>query len=355
MSKKIICFLAAFLFIVSMFFISMKFFEAKKVKETEKNKTGSVAIDLKNKKSIEKESQKSEIKNNEKAGKSDKKVELSEEHNKEKISELEKLKAELVKTVKDLYPNVTLSLYMKNLDNGDSFVYYDKKKEKKMNSASLIKLFIMAVAYSDDSTGEKMLNDDLNRKIERMITESHNESSNQLIEAYVDEKEIYEENKIIPDNRINKKIKELGFENTFLFRKMHDKTPENGSSGLENWTSVEDVGKLYEQIYKGEFVSKEYSDKMLELLKKQQRRTKIPAKITEKYPDIIVANKTGELSRVENDAAIIMSKDFNLIFNIMINDIPTKVNGETDYELKQRVQVTISDMALMLVDFYNKK
>lgn len=308
-----------------------------KIEEAASKKEKNAKKSKKSKKNSSKNSEKSSVEAGEK-------TEASEEQNdkepKEK-TELEVLKEELKSVVKDVCPQVKLAMYMKNLDNGESFSYYDG--EKKKNSASLIKLFIMLTAYDEENNGNIKITDDINENLTKMITESDNEASNKLIDAYGG------------FDKINKKISAFGFENTELLRKMHDKTPPEGPSGLENWTSVEDVGKLYEMIYNGELVSPEYSKKMLDLLKGQKRRTKIPAKITGKYSKITVANKTGELSTVENDAAIIMCDDFNLIFCVMINDIPKKADGNMDYDLKLKLQGAISDISLKLTEYYMNK
>ena len=116
----------------------------------------------------------------------------------------------------------------------------------------------------------------------------------------------------------------------------------------------EDVLTILEGIYSKTRFDEPYNSYALNLLKNQTRRSKIPAKIFSKYPGITVANKTGELSQVENDAALILSDDFKLIFVVLIDNIPLKENGDTDYNLKNEVQVTISDLGLKLVEFYKE-
>ena len=45
----------------------------------------------------------------------------------------------------------------------------------------------------------------------------------------------------------------------------------------------------------------------------------------------------------------------NIIFAVMINEIPLKEDGSTDYPLKEKVQETIADMGLMVVEYYSSK
>ena len=67
-------------------------------------------------------------------------------------------------------------------------------------------------------------------------------------------------------------------------------------------TSAEDVGILFEKLYKGEVVSLESSEQVLDLLSKSQMNNRIPAKLPK---EVKVAHKTGELAGVRNDAGIV--------------------------------------------------
>lgn len=67
-------------------------------------------------------------------------------------------------------------------------------------------------------------------------------------------------------------------------------------------TSAEDVGILLEKLYKGEIVSLESSEKILDLLTLSKFNNRIPAKLPE---EVRVAHKTGELSGVRNDAGVV--------------------------------------------------
>ncbi len=257
------------------------------------------------------------------------------------------LKDEFVKFVKDKYPSVDLSFSIKNLRSGAK-VTYDNKK---MNSASVIKLFIMETIFDEIKSGKYELTKEKEKELELMITESKNTSANLFIDDFggVDEKR-----KVTKENTINKSIKKHGYKYTEINRKMHDVTPPEGPSGYQNYTSCEDVLAILEGIYSKKRFDEPYNTFALNLLKNQTRRGKIPAKISEKYPEITIANKTGELSQVENDVALILCDDFDLAFTVFIDNIPLKENGATDYDLKNKVQVTISELGLKLVEFYKE-
>lgn len=258
---------------------------------------------------------------------------------------LEELKSEFVQIFGEKYPSVDLSFAIRNMDT-DAYVVHN---DKQMNSASVIKLFILETVYKQLAKGEYELTDDKKEQLGYMITESNNPASNLFIDDFGGENE---ERRVTEENIINKTIKEQGYMYTELNRKMYDTTPPHGPSKYENYTSATDVCRFFESIYNKTLLEEPYNTDALELLKKQTRTGKIPAKIKEKYPEITVANKTGELSTVENDAAIIMCDDFNLAFVVLTGDIPRDSDGDADYKLKEDIQETISDFGLKLVELY---
>ena len=274
--------------------------------------------------------------------------EKKENNNEKEIARLNALKDRFVKEFFKKYSSADLSFYIKNLDTGADVSYNNKK----MNSASIIKLFIMETVFDNVISGNYVLDDNKAKELETMITESSNQSANLFIDDFGG---VNEKRRVPEDNIINLTIKNKGYKSTELNRKMHDVTPPEGPSGYENYTSVEDVGIFLEKLYNKTLFTEPYNTKAINYLTSQTRRAKIPAKISKKYPDIIVGNKTGELSHVENDAALIMCDKFNIVFVIMINDIPSLDNGDTDYTLKQEIQNIIADFGLMLTELYLEK
>ena len=67
---------------------------------------------------------------------------------------------------------------------------------------------------------------------------------------------------------------------------------------------------MLEEVLKGEYVSEEASERILEALRDQQRTSKIPAGVPK---EVETANKTGELDNVDNDAAIVWSPECTYI------------------------------------------
>ena len=170
--------------------------------------------------------------------------------------------------------------------------------EQPMVAASLIKLFV-AGAYLDDvaKTGE---DPGLDQRMDVMLDRSDNEACNRLIDY-------------LGYDTINNFIEENGYYNTHLGRKMLEQTDR------ENYTSAEDCGVMLQRVLQGEYVSQEASLRILDDLKNQQRTNKIPQGLP--Y-GVRCANKTGELSNVENDAAIVwLDEEDPYILCVMSNDV----------------------------------
>ena len=191
--------------------------------------------------------------------------------------------------------------------------------EGRMMSASLIKLFV-AGAYLEGLERGDYPRSYLPR-MDVMISDSSNEACNELIS-------------LMGMDEINCFIKENGFADTLLQRRMlADRTNEN-------FTSVKDVVRVLLEIYRGEYVSKEGSLRLLSDLKAQTHRNKIPSGL----PDsAMCANKTGELSDVENDAAIIWSSTGPYIMCVMSSHVqPGRAQGRIR-ELASTVYEILTD------------
>ena len=157
-------------------------------------------------------------------------------------------------------------------------------------SASLIKLFVAQTAYQKVAEGKLAKTQRLEDEIRKMLTYSDNEAWKYLARA-------------LGNGGYSRGMAEVtetaqasGFSDTGQFYK--------GSHKNYNFTSVNDCGAYLGQILNGTIVNKEYSEKILSLLKQQQHLHKIPSGI----PDgAIIANKTGELDYMQGDAAIVYS------------------------------------------------
>lgn len=164
-----------------------------------------------------------------------------------------------------------------------------------MKAASLIKLYIMGAVYEAIEEGSLEETQEIDSLLNQMITVSHNESSNELVRR-LSPTGIHEDGMPV----VNEFASQWGFTDTSQGRDLQDfrEVPPPG----ENYTSVNDCGHFLEMVYKKECVSAEVSEKMTALLRAQTRTWKIPAGLPQ---GVGYANKTGELSDVENDVAIV--------------------------------------------------
>ena len=213
------------------------------------------------------------------------------------------------------------SVYVKNLDTNEYLLINNKK----LPSASLIKLFVMLSVYEE--VEQKKLSEDssLKSSIRKMITVSDNEAANELTKMLTKKKTFS-----AGANKINRFCRDNGYGKTRFLVEM-------GKCSKRNVTSTKDCGWALERMYRGTAVNKKSSKKMIKLLKAQQRRGKLPAGLPK---GVTVANKTGETSFAENDAAIVYSEGADYIIVVMSN------NGNGSVEM-------IRDISGMVYRYFN--
>lgn len=187
----------------------------------------------------------------------------------------------------------TWSVYAKDLTSNRDIASVNA--DAKMQSASVIKLFIMATAYDEMAKGN-MVPTEVSSDIKLMITQSENFATNRMIDR-------------LGFDKINNYIRSNGYTNTELNRYML-KSNANG----DNYTSSKDAAKILENIYNHKCVSYEASEQMMAYLKAQQLRSKIPDGVPS---GVQTANKTGELDTVENDAAIVFKDNAPYVLVVM--------------------------------------
>lgn len=123
-----------------------------------------------------------------------------------------------------------------------------------------------------------------------MITISDNTATNVLIDRY-------------GSDWFNQGFSEMGLEKTRVNRKLFD--AEASRRGIQNSITPREIGMLLEQVYNNEFVSKDVSQGIREILFRQQVDHKIPGMLPSK---VKVANKTGDDDSISNDVGIVYGK-----------------------------------------------
>lgn len=189
--------------------------------------------------------------------------------------------------------------------------------EKKYSSASLIKLFTAAAVISKIESGILTSNGDIEHQLNLMITESSNIACNYLTKC------LGGGNTKTGFNVENEHTELLGFKNTFHGSELIDSSGQKAIFIGYNQTSPADCGRLLAMVYKQKLISESASKKLLDLLLNQTHTWKIPDSLPE---GVKVANKTGENSKVEGDAAIVYSPGGDYVISVIGNgDVSTGV------------------------------
>lgn len=200
------------------------------------------------------------------------------------------------------------SLYFEDYETGQSISI----NSHQVYSASLIKMFIAYALYDGMEKGTISENGSVTDHIRKMITYSDNDSWSYL--ARVLGGGVYSRGMA----KMTDVAQANGFKDTGTFYK--------GTHRNFNFTSVNDCGAFLSRLLDGGIVSREYSKKLLDLLKAQQHLHKIPSGIPD---NIVTANKTGELDYIQGDAAIVYAPAGTYIL-VIIGDSLTNSYGQVD-------------------------
>lgn len=142
-----------------------------------------------------------------------------------------------------------------------------------------------------------------------MIVLSDNTATNMLIDR-------------IGMAKVNQTMKNLGLTSTILKRYMMDFAA--AKKGLENQTTASEMAKLFEIILNSTGLPQKSSNLILDILKRQQVRDKLPFYLPE---DIILANKTGTLPGAEHDGGILYFANKAYIISIFTDNLDANYKG----------------------------
>lgn len=168
-----------------------------------------------------------------------------------------------------------------------------------MQAASLIKLFVAGCMY--ETMGDVSQYESL---ISAMISVSDNTACNSLVTI------LGGGDAQAGMAAVNEYCMNHGFAETHMGRLMLQPNDQD-----DNYTSVRDCGNFLLSIYNGGLAG---SDQILQYMKQQERRGKIPAGVPS---GVETANKTGELDFVENDAAIVFHPSGAYVLCVMSENL----------------------------------
>lgn len=223
--------------------------------------------------------------------------------------------------------NGSWSAYVCNLEKNTE----GSINEHRMQAASLIKLFIMGAVYENyDSLTAQYGKDVVDNNLHVMIIVSDNDAANTLT-GYLGGGD-----STAGMNAVNDYCSRNGYTNTHMGRLLLHSNELD-----DNYTSAADCGRFLKKVYDGWMEGDANSCAMFDHLAAQERRNKIPAQMPE---GVSVANKTGELADVENDAGIIYNT---------VNDLVIVFMSENLSEAGA-AQSTISALSRQIYDYYQQ-
>ena len=222
------------------------------------------------------------------------------------------------------------AIAIKNLETGETFYHNENKK---FEAASLYKIWAMGTAFELISEG---------RLSENQPEKSEEEKKKELEERQVKYKVIdaIESMITISDNYAALLISSRsGNANIASFLKEYELKGSNYGRPPE--TTAFDLSLILEKIYKGDVVDKEYSQRMIDILKSQRLNDRIP-----KYlPDSVeVAHKTGELGGNKHDGGIVFSPNGDYIIVVLSETKDPSIASEK-----------IAKFSKSIFDYFNKE
>lgn len=193
---------------------------------------------------------------------------------------------------------------------------YRFNENKIFEAGSLYKLWVMAEVFEQIQKGKLLEDEVLSQDIEDL---------NQKFNLATDEAELTQGNvSMSVAQALNQMVTishnyaalllsdRVGNSQVVEFIKKNGFT--NSSFSPPPKTTASDIASFYEKLYRGEIVNKEYSEKMIEILKKQKLNDGLPKNLPK---NVQVAHKTGEIGWFKHDAGIVFSEKGNYIIVVL--------------------------------------
>lgn len=219
-------------------------------------------------------------------------------------------------------------------------------KDKFFPSASLVKIPIMAACFlaaqkgklkldynitlrsNDKLTGSGMLRYaqagtvfSIEELIGLMIYDSDNTATNLLTNA-------------LGIDYLNSSFKAFGLKSTALSRKVADYKARD--SGIENYTTAQDIALILEKVYHKTLVNRQLSEKCLKLMKLTRMNDRISAYLP---AEAMVAHKTGLERGVCHDVGIVFTPKGDFLICVLTKH--SEITGKAAKELIARVSSSV--------------
>lgn len=229
------------------------------------------------------------------------------------------------------------AVVIKNFKTGEEF---KMNEERIFEPGSLYKLWLMATVYQEIKEGRLTEETTLSDSIPR-LNQSFGITDPELTEGGISQTVSLALNQMITISHNYSALllaKEVG--NSKMQAYLEDNGYPNSGTGDPPKTTASDIALYFDRLYKKEVASPEYSDKMLEILKKQQLNNGLPKLLQE---GTVVAHKTGDLGWFKHDAGIVFSPKGDYLIVVL---------SESDSPLG--AQERIAQLSKDVFDYFNR-
>lgn len=207
----------------------------------------------------------------------------------------------------------TYGIAVKNLKTGEA---YYSREHRIFAPASLYKLWIMAIIFDRLQNGQLKEEDILSKTIPSLnsefdISSEYAELTSGTISLSI--KDALEQMITISHNYAALLLtSEIKLPNVTNFLK--ENAFYESSIGEPPKTTASDILSFFEKLYNGQMANEENTQKMIELLKRQERNSKLPKYLPK---DVSIGHKTGEIDFLSHDAGIVFSKSGDYIIVVL--------------------------------------
>lgn len=236
------------------------------------------------------------------------------------------------------------AIYVKDLlPEGKRNVFVNS--DQSFEAASLYKVFLMAATFKAINEGQMSLDTQISAKLSHLedvlgsVDYGYQNLSSDEVVTYTVE-ECLDRIARVSDNYAAIMLAEkVGWGS--LQDIADEIEAKNTSIKTPISTSAEDMGLLLEKIYKGEIVSFDASESIIDLLTTAQINNRIPAKLPK---EVKVAHKTGELPQVRNDAGIVFLDGNPYVIVLMSKNLKYEDQAIED----------LAEVSKIVYDYYSK-
>lgn len=194
----------------------------------------------------------------------------------------------------------TYAFAIKNLKTGESYYF---NEHKKFQTASLYKVWIMAVTFNQIKAGTLSMDEELSSDVVAL---------NQKFQIATEDAELKEgfvkftvrdalEQMITNSHNYASLLLSLRIKLSSVVKFLNQHNLQDSSIGQPPMTTASDMALFFEQLYNNEITDPEHTEEMIALLKRQNLNNVLPKYIPE---GVSIAHKTGQLFTYSHDAGI---------------------------------------------------